>query len=239
VGDADENSDTNHKRELIKDVAGMVFIAGADTTTSAIHTFFLAMVCFPDVQMKAQEELDRVVSGRLPDFGDVPDLPYVSALVKEVIRWQPVFPYGGPHVSTQDDVYEGYHIPNGSMVFPNAWAMLHNEDNYPDPSAFKPERFIKDGQLDPNIRDPFMIAFGFGRRLCPGSHIAASTLWIAAASVLATLNIFKSVDKDGRVIEPSCEYHSAILRHPLPFECSIKPRSNIAEDLIRSVVDSY
>ena len=43
-------------------------------------------------------------------------------------------------------------------------AMLHNEDDYPDPSAFKPERFLKDGQLDPNIPDPEMIAFGFGRR---------------------------------------------------------------------------
>lgn len=75
------------------------------------------MVCFPEVQMKAQAELDRVVSGRLPDFGDMPDLPYLTALVKEVfrsvfffvkenvhnhdkkflkplLRWQPVFPYG-------------------------------------------------------------------------------------------------------------------------------------------------
>jgi len=121
----------------------------------------------------------------------------------------------------------------------NAWAMLHNEDDYPDPSAFKPERFIKDGQLDPNIRDPATIAFGFGRRLCPGSHIAMSTIWIAAASILATFNISKCVGKDGRVIEPSREYSSSIISHPLPFECSIKPRSHVAEGLIRSVVDSY
>ena len=60
--------------------------AGSDTTTSAIHTFFLAMMCFPEVQMKAQAELDRVVNGRLPDFSDMPDLPYLSALVEEVIR---------------------------------------------------------------------------------------------------------------------------------------------------------
>jgi cytochrome P450 len=60
--------------------------AGADTTVSAILTFFLAMICFPQVQMKAQGELDRVVSGRLPDFGDMEDLPYLSALVKEVLR---------------------------------------------------------------------------------------------------------------------------------------------------------
>ena len=60
--------------------------AAADTTTSAIHTFFLVMICFPQVQLEAQAELDRVVNGRLPDFGDVEDLPYLSALVKEVLR---------------------------------------------------------------------------------------------------------------------------------------------------------
>jgi len=119
-------------------------------------------------------------------------------------------------------------------------AMLYNEDDYPDPSAFKPERFIdKDGQLDPNVRDPAMIAFGFGRRLCPGNHLAISTLWLTAASVLATFNLSKSVDKDGRVIEPSREYHPGLIRCPFPFECTIKPRSKIAERLVRSVVDAY
>jgi len=237
--DVNESRDANYQREVIKDTAGNIFAAGADTTLSAIHTFFLAMVCFPEVQMKAQAELDRVVSGRLPDYGDMPDLPYLSALVKEVIRWQPVLPYGLPHRSTEDDIYEGYHIPNGSFVIYNVWAMLRNENDYPDPSTFKPERFIKDGQLDPNIRDPAMIAFGFGRRLCPGRDVAMSTLWIAAATILTTFNLSKSVDKDGKVIEPSCEYQPAIIRHPLPFECSIKPRSNVAEELIRSVMDSY
>ena len=54
---------------------------------SAIHTFFLAMVCFPQVQKKAQAEIDRVVFGRLPDFGDMDELPYLSAIVKEVFRF--------------------------------------------------------------------------------------------------------------------------------------------------------
>ncbi|KAF8799180.1 cytochrome P450 [Phlegmacium glaucopus] len=237
--DVDESGDINHQREVIKDTAGIVFAGGSDTTVSATHTFFLAMVCFPEIQMKAQAELDRVVSGRLPDFDDMEDLPYLSALVKEVLRWQPVTPYGLPHRTTEDDVYEGYHIPNGSIVIFNSWAMLYNEAEYPDPSAFKPERFLKDGQLDSNIRDPAAIAFGFGRRSCPGSHIAFSTLWLTAASVLAAFQLSKPVNKDGRVIEPSCEYHAGVVRHPLPFECIIKPRSNTAEGLIRSAADSY
>ena len=50
------------------------------------------------------------------------------------------------------------------MMMIDSRSMLYNEDDYPDPSAFKPERFMKDGQLDENIRDPALIAFGFGRR---------------------------------------------------------------------------
>ena len=109
--------------------------------------------------------------------------------------------------------------------------MAHDEDAYPDPFSFKPERFIKDGQLNPKIRDPAMIAFGFGRRqkcivtvsevmalmkrkcrLCPGYHIAFSTIWFTAATILATFNLSKAVDKNGKVIEPSCEYDTSSIR---------------------------
>ena len=91
---------------------------------------------------------------------------------------------GIPHQLTENDVYEGYHIPKGSFVFANSWyvsnilhcrnilnvsffcrAMLHDEELYPDPSFFKPERFLtKDGRLNRDVRDPSMVAFGFGRR---------------------------------------------------------------------------
>jgi Cytochrome P450 len=102
LADIDESSDINHERDVIQDTAAMVFAGiylslhviwitesstgGSDTIMSAIHTFFLAMICFPEVQVKAQAELDRVVTGRLPDFHDVEELPYLSAVVKEVLR---------------------------------------------------------------------------------------------------------------------------------------------------------
>ena len=70
--------------------------AGADSTLSAVLTFILAMVHHPEVQRKAQAELDRVLhhSGRLPDYEDQPDLPYITAVMKEVLRWKPVAPIG-------------------------------------------------------------------------------------------------------------------------------------------------
>jgi cytochrome P450 len=79
----------------IKDVAGIVYLAGIDTTVAAVVSFFLAMVIYPDVQLRAQAELDEVVGRhRLPEFSDKKDLPYVMALMSECLRWLPVAPMG-------------------------------------------------------------------------------------------------------------------------------------------------
>ena len=79
------------------------------------------MLIFPKVPKLAQEELDRVCGGRLPDLNDVPNLPYIRACAKESLRWMPGFMLGVPHAVTQDDTYMGYHITAGSMVILNVW----------------------------------------------------------------------------------------------------------------------
>jgi hypothetical protein len=84
--------------------------------------FFLAMTVFPEVQRKAQQEIDRKVGAdRLPGFQDRQNLPYIDAIVKEVLRWHPVAPMGLPHMTTEDDICEGYLIPKGSLLLPNIW----------------------------------------------------------------------------------------------------------------------
>ena len=87
-----------------------------------MQAFFLVMAMYPDVQKKAQTELDRVVgSGRLPDFNDRPNLPYIEAVVKECLRWHNVATLGVPHLSSEDIELKGYLIPKGSSLIPNAW----------------------------------------------------------------------------------------------------------------------
>ena len=77
------------------------------------------MAMFPNVQKKAQAELDRVVGpGHLPDFDDIDALPYIRAVMMETMRWIPVVPFGVPHRVTADDIYDGYHIPKGSTIIP-------------------------------------------------------------------------------------------------------------------------
>lgn len=81
--------------QQIKDIAGIVYIAGSDTTVAAVTSFFLATLVYPDVQRKAQEELDRVVGrDRLPEFADKAELPYLDAIMRECLRWLPVLPTG-------------------------------------------------------------------------------------------------------------------------------------------------
>lgn len=99
-----------------------LFAGGADTTVSSIMSFFLAMMLFPEVQKKAQEEIDRVIGGaRLPVTADKESLPYTAALVNEVLRWIPVGPMALPHTSDADQVYNGYRIPKGALIMPNSW----------------------------------------------------------------------------------------------------------------------
>ena len=91
-------------------------------TVSAIQTFFLAMAANPHVLAKAQVELDAVVGPhRLPEFEDMKSLPYICAIVKELLRWRVVVPLGVPHRSLEDDEYRGYFIPKGSLLVANIW----------------------------------------------------------------------------------------------------------------------
>lgn len=80
------------------------------------------MTIYPEVQRRGQEEISRVMGNdQLPTLADRVRLPYVDAIVKEVLRWHPVAPMGLPHENTEDDVCEGYFIPKGSMLFANVW----------------------------------------------------------------------------------------------------------------------
>ena len=87
---------------------------------SAVQTIFVAMSLYPEVQRKAQAELDAVVGpNRLPDFEDRDALVYVNAIIKEALRWQNVLPFVLPHMSLEDDEYRGYFIPAGTLLIPN------------------------------------------------------------------------------------------------------------------------
>ncbi|GJE96513.1 cytochrome P450 [Phanerochaete sordida] len=221
--------------EVFMSLTGTAYVAGSDTTLSTLNCFVLAMVQFPHVQATAQGELDRVLQRkRLPEIEDRESMPYVTAVVHEVLRWHSVLPLGLPHRTLADDEYNGYFIPAGSVIVANSWGMLHDEALFPEPDVFKPGRFLRpDGSLNPNAHFPIE-TFGFGRRICPGRYFAQDLLWLTIANVLATFKLERPLDEDGREIELSGEFTPRVLSMPEPFDCRITPRFEGAEHLVRS-----
>ncbi|KAF4616644.1 hypothetical protein D9613_008324 [Agrocybe pediades] len=164
VADRDKKIRENDIQEVAGTMYAAFSAAGTDTTSSIVASCILGLLEKPEVLKKAQQQLDSVVKpGDLPDFEDEASLPYITAICKEALRWRDVAPTAVPHLLMEDDEYKGYRIPKGSIVIPNVWAMLHNEDVYPDPFAFNPERFLnEDGTLNNSARDPGHACWGFG-----------------------------------------------------------------------------
>ncbi|KAG1883455.1 cytochrome P450 [Suillus subluteus] len=216
---------TSDEISMIKECAATAFGSGyqSDITDSALQVFILAMVLFPEVQMKAHALIDAVVgTSRLPTFEDRSSLQYIDAILRETLRWHPILPLSVSHASVDSDVYGGYYIPKGAIIVPNVWAMSQNEEKYPNPSQFSPERFLNaDGNLNDDTVD---MAFGFGRRICVGRHFADASVWIAMSGLLAMFTFSKPIGADGEAIEFEPQWFSGVATHPLPFPCSVTPR---------------
>jgi len=197
------------------------------------------MIQNPEVLRKAQEEIDSVVgSGRLPTLQDRPSLPYLECVMSEVLRMSVGVPLGLPHRLMEDDVYKGMFIPKGSFVFANVWNMLRNEEIYPNAHTFKPERYLEEvDEAAAKRRDPRNYVFGFGRRKCPGSHLIEQSLWIVMATFLATTDISKAKDADGKEVDPKVVFENSVFRIPNLFECDIRPRSEQAIKLARQTAE--
>ncbi|KAJ7217488.1 cytochrome P450 [Mycena haematopus] len=206
-------------------LAGSMFGAGAGTSASAISIVIMAAAAFPEAQLKVQEQLDSIVgSNKLPTFQDEHDLVQVTAFYLETFRWRPVSAGGFAHRATKDIIWNGYIIPKGATVYGNHWSIARDPDVFPDPERFDPQRWITpDGNA---IRDDLRVfQFGFGRRVCPGSHVANKSLFINTALLLWA---FRIVEDDKKPIDTLAFTNTANI-HPLPFSVRFEPRRDVKE----------
>ncbi|KXN85014.1 O-methylsterigmatocystin oxidoreductase [Leucoagaricus sp. SymC.cos] len=195
-----------------KEVAVQVFGALSETTISSMLTFILGMLLNPDSQRKAQEDIDSVVGNdRLVELSDLSRLRYLPAVVKETLRWNTPLPMGVPHYTTDEDEYNGYHIPKDCTILPNAHAVFHDDDVFLEPDKFDPDRFLKpDGTLRGDLLDPEAVAaFGWGRRVCPGKDIAVAMLYLSTASILQLFDISPAIDENGKPVHVKPEFLAA------------------------------
>ncbi|KAJ7292764.1 cytochrome P450 [Mycena rebaudengoi] len=195
--------------------------------SAAIEAFFLAMTLQPEAQRKAQKELDSVLECTLPRLADRSRLPFTEALFSEVFRTHNIGPVGLPHVSTEDDIYEGFLIPKGTMIITNNWLFYRDSNTYADPETFAPERFIETSG-HAKEKDPRDTLFGV--------HLADASMWIIFASILSCFNISAPV-KDGKPQLPSAKFSDGSISRPEQFECVVMPRKG-AEESIHRALDS-
>ncbi|KAF7360816.1 hypothetical protein MSAN_01110600 [Mycena sanguinolenta] len=236
---------------LVKWAAASIYGAGTSTTSSQLEGFFLAMSLYPDVQAEAQKELDLVIGkDRLPDISDRPNLPYMNALCKEVLRWHNANPTGIPHRTREDFIYnraEGHPpvlIPKDSIIIPNMWYMAHDPKRYSDPMTFNPRRFLNmdtgEAELDPSriysmtgFAQVLVLLWLFIRNLnaALGKLFADTFIFLICSTVLSLFNINKA-SKNGVAVEPIVGQTSGTVSRPLPFACTVVPRSDEARSLI-------
>ncbi|KAH8896689.1 cytochrome P450 [Thozetella sp. PMI_491] len=227
----------NLTREELSGLTGNLFGAGSDTSSSTLVTFILACCAFPEAMEKAQAELDAVVgSRRSPHFDDQPNMPYVNAFVKEVLRWRSVAIIGGqPHSPTQDDSYNGWLIPSGCWIQGNVWAIHHNERDFPEPDRFLPERYLENSEHKrPFPGERGYMTFGWGRRVCSGQALAEQGVWITISRLLWAFNIRKARHPEtGEEIPVDIfAFTNGLNMRPQPFRCDIIPRSEEIQETI-------
>ncbi|KAK8070923.1 cytochrome P450 [Apiospora hydei] len=227
-------------------MSGSLLQAGSETTAAILIGFVQAMVVFPEVAAKAQAEIDRVCGDRLPDLNDFPDLPYIRGCVKESLRWMPAVTLGVPHAVTQDDSYLNYHIPKGSAVLINVWGIQNDPARHTDPRRFDPSRWAADAQNsaeaanNPDVSKRDHFAFGAGRRICQGMHIADRSLFLAISRTLWAFDFKRAVDgRTGKEMVPDTDdLMDGLFTCPTPFKCNIMPRSSCKDLLVRKEWES-
>ncbi|EMD34420.1 hypothetical protein CERSUDRAFT_140923 [Gelatoporia subvermispora B] len=213
-------------------LAGSMFAAGSDTTAAALGIVSMAAACYPEAQARVQAQLDEIIGrDRIPTFADRELLPEVEAFYLEVFRWRPVSVLGFAHKATKDIAWRDYVIPAGTAVLGCHWAISRDPEVFPDPEVFNPQRwFDKNGKIRSDIR---FQNFGFGRRACPGQHIAERSLFINCALLLWAFSISQV---PGKPIDTYALLDN-VIAHPLPFAAEYRHRIPNIEELLAAHQD--
>uniref|UniRef100_A0A0W0FIQ3 Putative cytochrome P450 n=1 Tax=Moniliophthora roreri TaxID=221103 RepID=A0A0W0FIQ3_MONRR len=206
-------------------------IAGVETPAGLVQWFAAHISRHPDIQKKAHEELDRVVGrDRLPTHHDQAQLHLCRAIIKEVQRqvstYHNPFWLGTPHAVTEDFTYRGYSIPKDTVVICNTYSLHFNEQRYPDPYVFNPDRYIDDtlnsaesaNLSDPYKRDHWM--FGVGRRICIGMLLADRELFLVISRMLWAFSMAEIPEEPIDLKE----YDGLSGRSPMPYRIKLQPR---------------
>ncbi|KAK6178489.1 hypothetical protein SNE40_013274 [Patella caerulea] len=175
--------------------------AGFDTIASTLQWCILYMMTNPQIQEMVHEEIRANVGLlRSPELDDMEKLPFTEACLLEAIRISCIFPFALPHSTTRDTQFQGYFIPDKTLVFVNMWSVSHDETIFSEPKKFDPYRFLTiEGEIDRTKLDNFL-PFGAGRRKCPGEQLAKMEMFLFFATLMQRLKI-SQVSGDNVIVD--------------------------------------
>ncbi|KAG9440792.1 hypothetical protein H6P81_020957 [Aristolochia fimbriata] len=183
---------TTYDSDTIVKATSLALILGGTDTTAVTTTWTLALLLNnPRVVKNIQEEIDtQVGKKRNVDYGDISNLPYLQATIKEVMRLYPAAPLSVPHQAAEDCEVAGFRVPAGTRVMVNLWKIQRDPEVWDEPEEFRPERFLTTHKdLDVRGQQFKYIPFGSGRRSCPGISFAFQIMHLALARLLHGFDI--------------------------------------------------
>ena len=219
-----EQKHDNTESDNIKDteVRGIVG-AGLGTSITIMQWMFAYMAAYPDFKRQVHEEICRFIGKeRQVKIEDMASMPFTRACIYEILRHTTIVPLALPHATTKDAKINGYVIPKGTLVFPDLWSVSRDMAIWKNPEIFDPNRFLTDdGKTFDKKKSFLMLAFGCGKRRCPGEQLALIQLFIFFVTLLQKLDI--NEDKNHPF---TFESDFGLALDPKPFKVLITPRKN-------------
>ncbi|CAE6433069.1 unnamed protein product [Rhizoctonia solani] len=220
AGDEKKKEYSDHEMAMV--VLSFLF-ASQDAMSSAIIYLFQHLADYPEVLAKVREEQYRVRNGDVtkPLTLDMLDeMPYIRAVVKESLRLKPPVTMVPYKTLKPFPISEDYTVPAGAMIIPSLYPSLHDEDIYPDPGNFLPERWL-DPESSANKNPRNYMVFGAGPHRCIGVEYTMMHL----STVMGTAAVL--MDWDHKITPESNEVQMIATIFPKD-GCHLKftPRAN-------------
>jgi cytochrome P450 len=176
----DEEGGAHMSDEQVRDEAMTLFLAGQETTANALSWTWHLLSQNPGAERQLHAELDRVLAGRPPGVADLPQLTYTRMVLTESMRLYPPA-WVLTRLSVEPFEASGYAIPAGSPILASQWVNHHQARFFPEPFAFRPERWTP--EIEAQLPRFAYFPFGGGPRVCIGESFA----WMEGVLLIATL----------------------------------------------------